>query len=117
MASLPPYVRVLFEYPEGFDPSVERTEMERGPAKERVLNSRVMMDPTATFWFKSYLDAMAFEDWYFDTIGRVGWFDFYHPLRRKTVLAKFVAGDIGQLVLIGPGGNPCQRQVRLEYMR
>ena len=117
MATLPDYVRVLFDFPEGYAPNVERVEMERGPAKERRLNSRATAQPTATFWFKSYLDAMAFEDWYFDTIGQTGWFDMYHPLRRKTVTARFIAGDIGQIVLLGPGGNPCQRQVRLEYMR
>ena len=117
MAILPSYVRVLFDMPEGFDPSVQRTEMEKGPAMQRVLNSRVMMNPDPVFWFASYADAMAFETWYFDVIKRVGYFDFFHPLRRQTVSARFVGGDIGDLVPLGPGGNPCERQVRLEYQR
>lgn len=117
MASLPSYVRVLVDASEGFDPAVERVEMERGPAKEKLRNSRVYMQPQITLWFGHYLDAMAFETWYFETIKRIGWFDFYHPLRRQTVTARFIGGDIGQLQLLGPGGTPCQRQMQIEYIR
>lgn len=117
MAALPSYVRLLFPANEGFNPEVQRTEMERGPAKQSILNTRVSMQPTVTFWFKSYADAISFEAWYFNTLKRIGWFDFYHPLRRQTVSARFIGGDIGELVQLGPGGNPCQRQVKIEYMR
>lgn len=117
MATLPSYVRVLFPMSEGFDPSVQRTEMERGPAKQAIVNTHVFKQPKATFWFKSYADAVAFEAWYFDVLGRVDYFDMRHPLTRQTVSVRFVGGDIGELVPLGPGGNPCQRTVTLEYMR
>ena len=80
MASLPSYVTVLFDgYGEQFDPSVQRTDMDKGKPKQRVLNTHVMQEVEARLLFKSEADAAAFEAWYFDTIKRVGEFTFTHP--------------------------------------
>lgn len=118
MASLPSYVAIRFpEYSEGFDPSVERTEMERGPAKQAIKNTHVFKQPKATFMFMSLADAIAFEDWYFNTIKRVGYFDFVHPLTGQPVQARFMGGDIGELVPLSPGFAQSQRTVTLEFMR
>jgi len=117
MPKLPEYARLLMGYSEGFDPSVQRTEMERGPAKQSIINTHVMEQPKATLVFNTAADAEAFETWYFDVIKRVGWFDFRHPRTGATIQARFMGGDIGELVPVGPGFRPCQRAVTLEYMR
>ena len=118
MAALPSYVAIRFpEWGEGFDPSVLRTEMERGPAKQRIENTHVSKQPKATFLFKSAADAIAFEDWYFDTIGRIGWFDMTHPVTGATIQARFMGGDIGELVPLAPNFAQSQRTVTLEFMR
>lgn len=117
MASLPDYVIYqLAGYSESFDPSVERTEMERGVPKERRINSRVLMKVNATFIFKSLADANAFEDWYFDTIKRIGWFTVTNP-RVGMKSMRFEGGNIGDLIPLAPDFSTCVRQVVMEYLR
>ena len=118
MATLPSYVCIQFpNWSEGFDPSVMRTEMERGPAKQAIINTHVAKQPKAVFLFRTAADAIAFETWYFDTIGRIGWFDMTHPLTGATITARFMGGDIGELVPLSPNFAQSQRNVTLEFMR
>lgn len=118
MATLPDYVCIEHGgWAEQPVPPVERTEMERGPAKEMRTNSRIRWEVTARFLFKSPEHAIAFEDWYQNTIGVIGYFDLVHPLRGTTISAKFIAGDIGELAPRGRGFQVSSREVRLEYMR
>ena len=118
MAALPAYVQVLEAgYGEDFDPSIERTEMERGVPKERVLNSQVLMKLSATLLFMSKADIAAFEDWYFVTIQRVGWFDLVHPRTGATVTARFEEAKIGKLTPRNPMFTRATRSVVFEYLR
>lgn len=118
MAEFPDYVCVTFDnYSEGFDPSVERTEMERGPAKQRRINSRVEASINATLTFTSKADAASFESWYFDTIQRIGYFDIEHPRTGQTISARFRGGDIGELSPLSPDWSVSQRSVTFEYLR
>lgn len=119
MASLPEYV--IIEFPGGWAerpvPSVERVEMERGAPKERLVNSQVRSEVSATFRFRSKADAVAFENWYITVIRVIGSFTMEHPLTGATITARFIAGDIGELVPLDPMFRDSARQVRLEYMR
>ena len=118
MADFPSYT--CFQsgsFSESFDPSVERTEMERGPAKQMKLNSRVMVKFTGNLLFKSKADAASFETWYFDTIGRIGWFNMNHPRTGAAIVARFVGGDIGELSPTGPDWSVSVRPVQIEYLR
>jgi hypothetical protein len=118
MAALPNYVDVLVDgWGEEPDPSVERSEMERGPAAEAIINSRVQVELQATLAFRSKADALAFETWYYDTIKRVGWFDVVHPVSGVVTSMHFKAGNIGRLVARSRAFNTFQRNVVLEYMR
>ena len=118
MATLPSYVQILFAgYGEDFVPSVERTEMERGVPKQRLLNSGVLMQVHATLLFSSPADMAAFETWYFDTIERIGWFDMPHPRTGATISARFQGGKIGRLVPRNPQFNRATRDLVLEYLR
>lgn len=118
MAALPEYVTVLFDgYGEEFEPAVLRSEMERGPPKERLLNTQVLQQVAARLLFKSKADAASFEAWYFDTIKRVGYFDVAHPRTGNTISAKFRGGEIGRLVPLVPDFSWSVRDVVIEYMR
>lgn len=118
MAALPSYVTLLFDgFAEEFDPSVLRTEMERGVPKQRVINTHVMQEVSARLLFKSAADAASFESWYFDTIKRVGYFDFTHPRTGATLSGCFKEGRLGPLVPLIPDFSWTARDVTLEYLR
>ncbi|MDO5611312.1 MAG: hypothetical protein Q4G62_11175 [Pseudomonadota bacterium] len=118
MHHFPDYVRVTFNgYEESFEPAVQRVEMERGPAKQSIINSRVIMQVSATLMFESRRDIERFEDWYFDTIQRVGYFQWQHPRLGRAITARFVGGQIGRLVPTGPAFDTGQRTVTIEYQR
>jgi hypothetical protein len=115
---LPSYVVVrMAGYSEDFDPSVQRTEMERGPPKERRLNSQVLMRLSLSFLFRTSADAESFLDWYEDTIGRIGYFTMTHPRTGATITAKFPGGNIGSLRSITGTDHLWQRDLAVEYLR
>ena len=118
MAALPSYVTVLFGgYGETISPAVERSEMERGMAKQVVLNTRPVAEINARLLFKSEADAASFETWYMDDIGRIDFFDVVHPRTGATISARFKGGDIGRLIPMIPDFSWSQRDVVLEYLR
>lgn len=118
MNALPEFIAIRFpDYGETPNPSVERTEMERGVPKQRILNTHVMVDVQAAFLFRSSADVDTFENWYYDTIKRIDWFTMIHPRTRQTVTARFVGGDIGTLSPLSPTFGHSFRVVKLEYLR
>lgn len=118
MATLPDYVVVRMSgYNEQFDPSVERTEMERGMAKQTVLNSHVNMTLNLAFLFHTTEDAEAFVTWYFNDIKRIGFFTMTHPRTGKTISVRFPGGDIGSLRSIAGTDHLWQRDLSVEYLR
>lgn len=118
MAALPGYVVVrMTGYGEQFDPSVERTEMERGLAKQRVINHSVVDVLKLSFLFATSAHAESFLDWYHDTIKRVGFFDMAHPRTKATISARFPGGDIGTLQSIAGTDHLWQRDLTVEYLR
>ena len=119
MATLPSYAQILFDgFGEEFDPSVERTEMERGVAKQRLLNTQVMAEIPVSLLFATPADTAAFEDWYFGVLRRIDWFQMPHPRTGATITARFKGGKIGRLA---PRSPRMTRYVRtgvvLEYLR
>lgn len=117
MAALPDYVSLLLAgQGDAFDPSVIRSEVERGLAKQRVGNSRVVRKLNATLHFESQADANAFEAWYFHTIRRIGFFDVRHPRTGVLIPMRFEGGNIGELVPAVNGYHIASRAVVLEYL-
>lgn len=102
---------------EGFDPSVERTDMERGLPKQRIINSDVTATIRGSVVFRRQADIASFDTWYFETINRIGFFDFTHPRTGVTVQARFVGGQIGELVAHSSGFGVASREVVVEYLR
>lgn len=118
MAAFPSYAKLILSGAgEGFDPSVEISEMERGPAKMRVGNTHVKKRLRATAVFFSEAEALAFEAWYFDEIKRVSYFDLKHPLTGQTLLVRFENGAIGDLLPITSGFGLSSRDLVFEYQR
>lgn len=118
MASLPPYVTVRMSgHEEDIAPSVQRTEMERGPAKQVLLNSQVTMNPKFTLLFKTTADHEMFIDWYLNTIQCVDYFNMIHPRTGELIKARFPEGKIGTLRSLSGTDQLWQRDVTLEYLR
>lgn len=118
MAALPSYVRMLRDGAGvQFDPGVLVSEMERGLAKTRVTQSRVVVQVAATLFFRTRQDSIAFEDWYFDVIKRVGFFDWRDQRTGKVLSVRFKGGDIGKLEPLTSRYGKAQRSVTLEYLR
>lgn len=115
---LPSYVVVrMAGYAEDLDPSVERTEMERGPPKQRRLNSQVMHRLSVSFLFRTSADAESFLGWYEDDIERIGFFNMTHPRTGATISARFPGGEIGTLRSITGTDHLWQRDLVVEFMR
>lgn len=119
MATLPTYVIVRptgYSEPE-FDPSVERTEMERGMPKQRLLNSQVLMKIQLALLVKTSEEAEAFLDWYLLDIQRIGFFTMTHPRTGAPINVRFENGAIGALRSISGTDDLWQRDVVVEYLR
>jgi hypothetical protein len=119
MAQFPANARILLEgYSEGEEPAVERTEMDRGVPKQRLLNTRVMAEIIVTILFESEQAISDFDTFYFDTIKRIDWFDFVHPRTGQTISVRFKKGDRGKLTPVTSGFYIATRVgVTLEYLR
>lgn len=118
MAQLPDYVTMLLdEAGEEFDPGVVKSPMERGLAKQRVGSSRVVVEVSAALLFDSAEDAGRFEDWYFNDIGRIGFFTWTDPRTGGTRAGRFKDGAIGKLVPTIAEYAQSKRSVTLEYLR
>lgn len=118
MAALPSYARVLLEGAgEEFDPGVVKSEMEKGLAKMRVGQSRVVVEAAATLFFRTQADTISFDDWYFNVIKRIGFFDWRDPRTGQVRAVRFKDADIGKLVPVTQGYEIARRDVTLEFLR
>lgn len=118
MAQLPSNLTMLIDDAgEEFDPGVVKSDMERGMAKMRVGQSRVAVEVSATLLFDSVQAADDFEDWYFNTIRRIGFFTWVDPRNGVTRTGRFKGGAIGKLVPTIAGYAQSKRTVALEYLR
>lgn len=117
MSVLPSYVRLLRDdAAEQFDPGIVVSEMERGLQKMRIAHSRVVVQISATLFFRSRNDTIAFDDWYFSTIKRIGWFEWRDPRTRTVRRVRFRGGDIGRLIPVRASYAIAKRAVVLEYL-
>jgi len=118
MPALPSYVIVRpTGYSESLDPSVERTEMERGMPKQRVINTQVLQKLHLSLLVHTAAEAEEFLDWYLLDIRRIGFFTMQHPRTGAIVNVRFENGDIGSLRSISGSDGLWQRDVVVEYLR
>jgi hypothetical protein len=118
MSNWPATAKIILPgYGEELQPSIRRTEMERGMPKQALMNTHVMQELTFTVQFETEDAAQEFEDWYFNDLRRIGFFNFRNPRTRQTVSARFKDAKIGSLSPITGGFGLTQRTVTVEYLR
>ena len=118
MAALPSYVTVLLSgLGEEFKPEVISSPMERGVSKHRLGNTRVIIDVASTLLFVQRADTVSFDDWYHDTIKRIGWFDWFDARHQITRSARFKGGELGRLTATTGSYGIASRAATLEYLR
>lgn len=118
MSNLPSQAIMLFDnYSEKAEPSVLRTQMDRGLPVQRIINSRVIVVVRCTMYFKTEADEQVFFDWYMNDIKRVGFFNFIHPGSGKAIInARFREGDIGEKTPTSSAWFSFMRNVVIEYL-
>lgn len=102
---------------ESIEPSVEITEMERGLAKQRLLNSQVLCKFNATLYFATSRAADAFIDWYLGEIRCIGWFQVRNPRNGQLLTVRFEKGKVGDLNPVDDSNYDSRRAVVMEYLR
>jgi len=118
MASLPAVARVMFDgQKRSFEPSVLRTEMERGVPKQRLLNTQVLVKQAMVLYFSSIADWETFDTWYMGDIKRIGWFTLIHPFTGKQITARFENGALGDLVPDEKLPGDYRMDAVVEYLR
>lgn len=114
----PTYPNALVEgYSDEFDPGVIESPFERGLSKLRVTQKRVVRAVTITYTFPTIKNSTDFENWYFDTIGRVGWFYWKDHRGGATRIARFKGGAIGAITPVTGDFGYSRRTLTLEYLR
>lgn len=98
MAAFPSYAQVVLDgYAVEQASALKRTEMDAGPAKQRLDRSRQMVEHTVTVRLRSRADYNAFMAWFRDTIHRgADWFDWVDPETLSTVQGRIQNGQISR---------------------
>lgn len=94
MATLPSYVKVLFDgYSEQKESGIIRTEFENGPPRQARFKSRTMKTRSAKLYIDSNANFQSFETWFVEDIQQGAlFFNMTDPVKGTTVEARFVGG-------------------------
>jgi hypothetical protein len=94
MATLPSYVKILFDgYQEQRESGILRTEFENGPPRQARFKSRVLKTRSAKLYLATKQNFFDFEDWFADDLkGGSLFFNMTDPVTGNTIEARFVAG-------------------------
>jgi len=118
MATFPAYVTLLFGATRTDSSIVERSDMERGPAKTR----RAASDPTvtvkATLQYTNASDIDLFDAWFYSRDGAqagAGWFDWTDTRNGSQRQARIVSR--GELIATAAGYRVAEQQCVLEYVK
>jgi len=114
--ALPTYARaIMASASDTPKPLVDRVEMDRGPAQQRLNGPRVLFNSAIELLFESQNDVNSFIDWYVTTLGVVGWFTMKHPRTGATITARFPMGTLGDIVPIIGGYGMSSVTTAIEY--
>lgn len=94
MATLPSYVKVLFDgYSQTRESGLLRTEMESGPPRQARFKTRVMITRPVKLFIEGKSNFTAFETWFMnDLAGGSLFFNMADPVSGATIQARFVGG-------------------------
>ena len=94
MAAFPTVAHHFDSYKEQRGSALARVEMEAGPPKQALKQSRVMVTVQMKLAFFSKAEFTAFETFFVTTVKNgADWFDWTHPRTGSVVQARFVAGQ------------------------
>lgn len=96
-------------------PIVERSEMDRGIPKQRVIAADTLVKVPLTLYFDTAAAATDFETWFYSD--GLSWFDFTLPRTGAVVQARIVGGKLGPLVPKTGNWAYSSRQIELEYVK
>ena len=96
-------------------PRVQRDEMDRGPANQELINSRMLWNTKATLIFETKEAIATFLDWWQNTIGVIGWFEMPHPRTGQTIRARVPSGAVGDISPLASGFYAATVATTLEY--
>lgn len=101
LPALPGYARpIMSTASDTAKPKVERIEMDRGPAQQRLVNSRILRNMAIELLFETNDDVNSFDAWYTTTINIIGWFTMKHPRTGTIITARFPSGALGDVTPI-----------------
>lgn len=94
MATLPSYVKILFDgYSEQKESGILRTEFESGPPRQARFKSRTMKTRSARLFIDTNANFQAFETWFADDLEQGSlFFNMTDPVKGTTIEARFVGG-------------------------
>jgi hypothetical protein len=94
MASLPSYVKILFDgYQQQRESGILRTEFESGPPRQARFKSRVMVTRSAKLYINGKTNFASFESWFMNDIkGGSLFFTMTDPASGSSISARFVGG-------------------------
>jgi len=94
MATLPAYVRILFDqYSEQKESGILRTEFENGPPRQAKFKSRTLKTRSAKLFIEPKANFLAFQTWFNEDLQQGAlFFDFLDPVTGLTTQARFVGG-------------------------
>ncbi len=103
-------------YSEELDSGVLVFEVERGLPKKRVSNVKTARNVTVTLEFRTKAAMLNFNDWYKNTIKKIGVFLWDDPRDSQTKTVSLKDGKLGALTPVN-GSYDCSRMtVTLEYL-
>ena len=107
MATLPSYVKILFEgYSEQKESGIIRTEFETGPPRQARFKSRTMKTRNVQLYIETNANFQAFETFFIEDLKQGSlFFNFTDPLTGQTSEGRFVGG----LYSAAPLGVPPDR--------
>ena len=94
MATLPSYVRILFDqYAEQKESGIIRTEFESGVPRQAKFKSRTLKTRSARLFIEGKGNFLSFETWFVEDLAQGAlFFDFVDPVRGQTLQGRFVGG-------------------------
>lgn len=116
MATWPTYAKFIASgYQVEDEVAVERTQMENGVARERLIDEESRWMITGTIFLRTKQQLRDFENWRKNDIKKIGWFNIRHPINGGTIKARFVAGKVGAIMAVDSSFQATTRQAVLEY--
>lgn len=120
MAAFPSYVIVKLDgFSQADSAVVERSDMEKGVAKVRRIQSDPVVTASCTLYFRSAADVERFRQWFYSRTGAAAgaaWFDWVDPRTRATRQCRMVPSSMGPLTPLRGRFARASQTAAFEYV-